>query len=158
MIGINSEKKFKVKCIKELTNFFSINKEYDASYHPTRMDYYFIQDNTGVRSYKPTHYFELVDIEEAKEIEEFEYWNSIKKVVCITNEYKGSKYNGGVIIGEVYDVVEYVPISHPNGRFRIEGKLEEQRIMSDFYPKELFITLEQFREQQLNKIGIDIWK
>lgn len=161
MIGIAMDrKKFKVKCIKEsASNLFTINKEYEVSYHPTRTDHYFIQDNTGVRSYKPAYYFEPIDIEEANQIEygvisDLEYWNSIKKVICVTKEYNGSTYNGGVIIGEIYDVVEYVPNSHPNGRFRIKGKLEEQRIMRDFYPKELFITLEQWREQQLNKIGI----
>lgn len=39
-------------------------------------------------------------------------------------------------------------------RFRIKGKFEQLRIMTDIYPKELFITLEQWREKQLNLIGI----
>lgn len=81
-----------------------------------------------------------------------------KKVVCVTKSYKSEKndyevtYEGGVIIGEVYDVIDYYPNLHPYGRFRIKGKFNEQRIMSDIYPKELFITLEQHRENQLYKI------
>jgi hypothetical protein len=38
---------------------------------------------------------------------------------------------------------------HINGRFRIRGKLDGT---SDFFPKELFITLEQHRQNQLEKI------
>ena len=81
-----------------------------------------------------------------------------KKIVCISKEHNGSIYNG-VIVGEIYDIVEYLPTVAPNGRFRIKGKLEGIEYSSgiktiDLFPKELFITLQQWREQQLNKIGI----
>ena len=80
---------------------------------------------------------------------DLEYYNSIKKVVCITKEYRGSTYNGGAIVGEIYDVVEYSANIHPNGRFRIKGKLDGT---SDLFPRELFITLEEHRQNQLEKI------
>ena len=80
----------------------------------------------------------------------------IKKIVCISKEHNGSIYNG-VIVGEIYDIVEYLPTVAPNGRFRIKGKLEGIEypsgiITSDLFPKELFITLEQHRQNQLEKI------
>jgi hypothetical protein len=86
------------------------------------------------------------------EIEYLNYWNSIKKVVCVTKTYKGCTYEGGVIIGKLYDVVEYVDNVHPNGRFRIKGEFKEQKLVSDFYPKELFITLEQCRNEKIDNI------
>lgn len=78
------------------------------------------------------------------------------KIVCISKEHTGSVYNG-VIVGEIYDVVEYLPTVAPNGRFRIKGNLEGIRYSSgiktiDLFPKELFITLQQWREQQLDKV------
>ena len=71
------------------------------------------------------------------------------KVVCITKEYRGSTYNGGAIVGEIYDVVETIWMNISNIRFRIKGKLDGT---IDFFPKELFITLEQHRQNQLEKI------
>lgn len=146
-------KKFKVKCIKEHLDL-TLGKEYDVCYVAGDTKYYLIENDRGIRLYKPAYYFEPIDIEEVKKIEEYlikdlEYFNSIKKVVCVTKEYRGSTYNGGAIVGEIYDVVEYVPNNHPNGRFRIKGKLDGT---SDFFPKELFITLEQHRQNQLEKI------
>ena len=146
-------KKFKVKCIKEHLDL-TLGKEYDVCYVAGDTKYYLIENDRGIRLYKPAYYFEPIDIEEVKKIEDYlikdlEYFNSIKKVVCVTKEYRGSTYNGGAIVGEIYDVVEYVPNNHPNGRFRIKGKLDAT---SDFFPKELFITLEQHRQNQLEKI------
>ena len=154
-------KKFKVKCIKEHLDL-TLGKEYDVCYVVGDTKYYLIENDRGIRLYKPTYYFEPIDIKEAKKIEEsvikyLEYWNSIKKVVCVTKEYKGSTYNGGAIVGEIYDVVEYIANNAPNGRFRIKGKLEGIEYSSgirtiDLFPKELFITLEQHRQNQLEKI------
>jgi hypothetical protein len=140
-------KKFKVKCIKEHLDL-TLGKEYDVCYVDGDTKFYLIENDRGIRLYKPAYYFEQKDLE---------YWNSIKKVVCITKEYRGSTYNGGVIVGEIYDVVEYVANVHPNGRFRIKGKLEGIEYSSgirtsDLFPKELFITLEQHRQNQLEKI------
>ena len=150
------DRSFKVKCIKVMEiqgfkPFFTIDKEYDAFYHPTRTDFYFVKDDRGIGSYKPTNLFEPTDIVDAKEIEEYsikelEYWNSIRMVVCITKEYKGVVYDG-VIVGETYDVVKYMANSHPNGRFRIKGNDS-----SEIYPRELFITIDQHRQNQLEKI------
>lgn len=86
-------------------------------------------------------------------------YKTMTKIVCISKEHNGCTYNGGAIVGEVYDVIEYLPNVAPNGRFRIKGKLEGIEYSSgirtiDLFPKELFITLQQWREQQLNKIGI----
>jgi hypothetical protein len=78
----------------------------------------------------------------------------MKKIVCVTKTYNNTTYEGGIIIGQIYDVVDYLPTVAPNGRFRIKGKFEQLRIMTDIYPKELFITLEQWRDNQLNLIGI----
>jgi len=154
-------KKFKVKCIKEHLNL-TLGKEYDVCYVVSDVKYYLIENDRGIRLYKPAYYFEPIDIKEAEKIEEIvikdlEYYNSIKKVVCITKEYRGSTYNGGAIVGEIYDVVEYLANVHPNGRFRIKGKLEGIEYSSgiqtiDIFPKELFITLEQHRQNQLEKI------
>ena len=78
----------------------------------------------------------------------------MEKIVCITKTYNNTTYEGGIIIGQIYDVIDYLPTVAPNGRFRIKGKFEQLRIMTDIYPKELFITLEQWREKQLKLIGI----
>ena len=146
-------KKFKVKCIKEHL-YLTLDKEYDVCYVAGDTKYYLIENDRGIRLYKPAYYFEAIDIKEAKKIEEYltkdlEYYNSIKKVVCVTKEYRGSTYNGGAIEGEIYDVVEYIANVHPNGRFRIKGKLDGT---IDLFPRELFITLEQHRQNQLDKI------
>lgn len=158
MINTVIYNKFKVKCLpswdlKDLG--FTINKEYEASYHVSNTDYYIIKNDEGVVSPKPSYYFEPIDTEESNKIKDsiikdLEYWNSIKKVVLVTKEYKNLKYNGA-ILGEVYDVIEYVANSAPSGRFRIKGKLDlDGRI--DLFPKQLFITLEQHRQNQLEKI------
>lgn len=138
-------------------NNITIGNQYEASFHPSRSDYYLIKDNNGVSTYRPASNFEPIDIKEAQRVKELhekdlQYWRSIKKVVCVTKEYNGRTYNGGVIVGEIYDVIEYIPNTAPNGRFIIKGKFEQQRIMTDYYPKELFITLEQHRQNQLEKI------
>lgn len=153
--------KLKVKCVKEHQHF-TINKEYETSYHVSNTDYYIIKNDKGVISPKPSCYFEPINIDESNQIKEsiikeLEYWKSIKKVVCVTKEYKGITYNGGAIVGEVYDVVEYVANNAPSGRFRIKGKLEGIEYSSgirttDLFPKQLFITLEQHRQSQLEKI------
>ncbi len=142
------DRSFKVY-IAGSNNFFTIGKEYDAFYHPTRTDFYFVKDDRGIGSYKPSNLFVPADLAESKEIEEeaikdLEYWNSIKKIVCVAKEYKGVAYYG-VVVGEKYDVVEYMANSHPNGRFRIKCSRE-------VYPRELFITIEQHRQNQLEKI------
>ena len=154
-------KKFKVKNIKEHLDL-TLGKEYDVCYVVSDVKHYLIENDRGIRLYKPAYYFEPIDIKETEKIKEIvikdlEYYNSIKKVVCITKEYRGSTYNGGAIVGEIYDVVEYVANVHPNGRFRIKGKLEGIEYpsgiqTSDLFPKELFITLEQHRQNQLEKI------
>ena len=72
----------------------------------------------------------------------------MNKIVCVT------KTHNNTTIGQIYDVIDYLPTVAPNGRFRIKGKFEQLRIMTDIYPKELFITLDKWRDQQLNKIGI----
>jgi hypothetical protein len=151
--------KFKVKCVmllgieKDYTNI-TIGNLYDAYFHPERSDYYLIKDNNGVLTYRPACNFEPIDILEAQRVKELhekdlQYWRSIKKVICVTKEYNGRTYKGGVIIGEIYDVIEYIANNAPNGRFRIKGKLDGT---SDLFPKELFITLEQHRQNQLEKI------
>lgn len=78
----------------------------------------------------------------------------MNKIVCVTKTHNNTTYGGGIIIGQIYDVIDYLPTVAPNGRFRIKGKFEQLRIMTDIYPKELFITLDKWRDQQLNKIGI----
>ena len=156
---IIKDQKFKVKCINtDLTNNnlrLTINKEYDVNYFFNgSVEKYIVENDIGVRLLYPPSYFQTINIKETKKIKgkvinELKYYNSIKKIICITKEFKGSTYNGGVIIGEIYDVIEFVPYNHPNGRFRIKGKLDGT---SDLFPKELFITVEQHRQNQLVKI------
>ena len=48
--------KFKVKCIMLLGiekdyNNITIGNQYEASFHPSRSDYYLIKDNNGVSTY-----------------------------------------------------------------------------------------------------------
>lgn len=73
------------------------------------------------------------------------------KVVCISKEHNNTVYEG-IVIGEIYDVIAFYSNVAPNGRIRVKGKFEDQRIISDLYPIQLFITLEQHRENQLNKL------
>lgn len=151
--------KFKVKCIellKIMPHFLTIDKEYEVSFHPERTDFYLTKNDTGASSYQPSYLFEPIDILEFERVKELhqkdlEHWRSIKKVVCVTKELNGSVYKGGVIVGEIYDVIEYNP-NYFRTMLKIKGKLEEQRIISDLYPKELFITLEEHRQNQLEKI------
>ncbi len=65
-------------------------------------------------------------------------------IVCISNKFYIWEYVG-IEIGNIYNVIEYLPNVHPNGRFRLEG-------VDKIYPKELFITLEEYRQAKLNKI------
>lgn len=76
----------------------------------------------------------------------------MNEIVCITDSYNNTTYHGGIIIGERYEIIEYLKDIHPNGRFRIKGKFKEQRVVSNLYPKELFITLEDYRENKLNEL------
>jgi hypothetical protein len=79
---------------------------------------------------------------------------SIKKVTFITDTYwwRNSKdpikYEAlceNLIINKVYNVVEYLPNIHPNGRFRLEHS-------NYIYPKELFITLEESRNIKIDEL------
>lgn len=67
--------------------------------------------------------------------------NYYHKVICIS---KHKWYD--LTIGEIYNVTEYEPMNpdKSNKLYRTDN--------NKYYPIELFITIEQYREQQLNKI------
>jgi hypothetical protein len=66
------------------------------------------------------------------------------KVICINHNNGGwlSK-NDSLIKGKVYEVTDTI-----KGRIRVKEK------GNSWYPTELFVTQEQWREQQLNQLGI----
>lgn len=72
------------------------------------------------------------------------------KIKCITDTYTYpshdyiAKYK--VVIGKVYDVISYHPDVGPNGRYRTSD--------GGLHPKELFITIEEWREDKLKELGI----
>lgn len=63
------------------------------------------------------------------------------KVICINDNNKQGTYS--VTIGQIYEVSD---TSYSRIRVKEKG--------NSYYPTELFITLEQWREKQLNLIGI----
>lgn len=64
------------------------------------------------------------------------------KVICINDNNKQGTYS--VTIGQIYEVSNTLV----KDRIRVKEK------GNSYYPTELFITLEQWREKQLKLIGI----
>jgi len=65
-------------------------------------------------------------------------------VICINHNDGGwlSK-NDSLIKGKVYEVT-----------YTIKGRIRVKEKDNSWYPTELFVTTEQWREQQLNQLGI----
>jgi hypothetical protein len=76
------------------------------------------------------------------------------KVICINHNNGGwlSK-NDSLIKGKVYEVIEEV-IYHFSSADTIKGRIRVKEKGNSWYPTELFVTQEQWREQQLNQLGI----
>ena len=66
------------------------------------------------------------------------------KVICIENHSNGGwlSKNDSVTKGQVYEVTDTL----------IKDRIRVREKGNSYYPKELFITLQQWREQQLDKI------
>ena len=71
-----------------------------------------------------------------------------EKIICIN--YKAQYLTYDVTIGQIYEVsdISMVKTSLVKDRVRVKEK------GNSYYPTELFITLEQWREKQLKLIGI----
>jgi hypothetical protein len=78
---------------------------------------------------------------------------SIKKVTFITDTYWYRNSNDSIkyealcenlIINKTYNVVEYMPNIHPDGRFKLED--------GNIYPKELFVTLQESRNSKIDEL------
>jgi hypothetical protein len=79
------------------------------------------------------------------------------KVICINDNNKQGTYS--VTIGQIYEVsnISMVKTSLVKDREEKLNQLFGIRVKekgNSYYPTELFITLEQWREKQLKLIGI----
>ncbi len=64
------------------------------------------------------------------------------KVICINDNNQQGIYS--VIIGQIYEVSDTL----------VKDRIRVREKGNSYYPTNLFITVEQHRENQLNKIGI----
>ena len=69
------------------------------------------------------------------------------KVICIGNK----EYSNSIKKYEKYEVIQ---INYYENTIKIKNEIPNQIRMKFFYPRELFLTIEQFREYQINKILI----
>ncbi len=70
------------------------------------------------------------------------------KVICVKNTSNGVKYK--LTIGKEYKVLNYY-----NNRNTIIWIINEDAISGDgAYPKECFITQEEYRDKKLKELGI----
>ena len=82
-----------------------------------------------------------------------------KKVICSakhSHRVSISKHKWyDLTIGQTYNVTEHKPMNPDKTSKLVLSTLTEWVYRTDnnkYYPMELFITIEQYREQQLNKI------
>ena len=72
-------------------------------------------------------------------------------IVCINTFHKGSNYYN-ITIGKKYTYDESVNPNHPMNWVELGYWIKDDNNRDRKVPKECFVTLEEYREMQLNKI------
>jgi hypothetical protein len=73
------------------------------------------------------------------------------KVVCICNEGGFLYY---LTINKVYDIIEIPSVRRKASLFRFKDDNDVERHCYDGFNKDIFITIDEWREKQLDKLGI----